>query len=453
MGFDVVIRNGRVVLPGEVVSADIGIADGAIAAIGPAVSGTAGLEIDATDLHIFPGVVDVHVHFNEPGRTDWEGAATGSAALAAGGGTCFCEMPLNASPPTLDGPSFDLKRTALEASSVVDFGLWGGLVPHNHDRLPELAERGVMGFKAFMCHSGIDDFPAINDDALGRGMEIATRLGLPVGVHAEDNQLTSELTQAAIAAGKTSVRDYLASRPIRAELDAIRRACALAEQTGCALHVVHVSSGCGVAIVVEAKARGVDVTCETCPHYLVLTEEDVVRIGAAAKCSPPIRNADEREALWSALACSDLDFIASDHSPAPWSMKESPDFFRIWGGIAGCQTTLGLLLEEVYAQRNVSLSKLSTWIARAPTDRFRLLRKGRLEIGADADLGLIDLSTTSVLGAEDLRYRHRISPFLGRTLRGHVRRTMVRGRTVFADGRMLATGGGRFVRPLGRVAR
>ena len=446
MAFDALIRYGRLVLPGGIVSADIGIVDGAIAEIGPGLAGAAREVIDAAGLHVFPGVVDVHVHFNEPGRTEWEGAATGSAAFAAGGGVCFCDMPLNSSPPTLDGASFDLKRAALEAASLVDFGLWGGLCPNNLASLPELAARGVIGFKAFMCNSGIDDFSCVNEDELGRGMEIAARLGLPVAVHAEDEQIVRDLAQAAIAAEKTSIRDFLESRPIRAEVAAIRRATRLAEQTRCALHVVHVSSGAGVRAVVEARARGVDVTCETCPHYLVLTAADVERIGAAAKCCPPLRDAAERDALWNAAQNSDIAFIASDHSPAPQSMKQSADFFGVWGGIAGCQTTLGLLIEEGRNRRGISLSRLADLTSWAPAARFGLAQKGRLEPGGDADLALVDLAKTTVLCGNDLRYRHRISPYIGRPLSGAVRRTIVRGRTVFAEGQPVASAAGQFVK-------
>ena len=211
MPLDVVIRGGRVVFPHGVVDADVGIEAGSIVAIGSNIGGDAREAIDAAGLTIFPGVVDSHVHFNEPGRTEWEGAATGSAALVAGGGTCFCDMPLNSSPPTLDAESFNLKRATLEASSHADFALWGGLCPHNLDRLEELAECGVIGFKAFMCASGIDDFPSADDETLGRGMETAARLGLPVAVHAEDEQTTRELTRTAVAGGRTSIRDYLDS--------------------------------------------------------------------------------------------------------------------------------------------------------------------------------------------------------------------------------------------------
>src|SRR5687767_1567974 len=268
-----IIRNGTVVRESGVDRVDVAIDGGTFVEIAPQLPGDGRETIDASGLHLFPGVVDVHVHFNEPGRTEWEGAATGSAALAAGGGTTFCDMPLNSSPPTLDGPSFDLKRAALEANSHVDFGLWGGLTPTNLDRMEELAERGVIGFKAFMCPSGIDDFLWADEETLGRGMEIAARLKLPVGVHAEDPQMTGRLAREASAGGRASLRDYLATRPVEAEVAAIRLAVRLAEEAGCSLHVVHVSSGPGVAAVVEGRRRGVSVTCETCPHYLMLSDD------------------------------------------------------------------------------------------------------------------------------------------------------------------------------------
>lgn len=443
---DLLIRNAVVVTPAGEVHGDVGVEGGKIVAVGSDVNDSAKEVIDATGLHVLPGVVDAHVHFNEPGRTDWEGASTGSAALAAGGGTTFCDMPLNSSPPTLDGPSFDLKRTALEAASYCDFGLWGGLTPTNLDRMEELADRGVMAFKAFMCPSGIDDFLWADEDVLARGMEIAAKLGLPVGVHAEDPTITAELSQAAIIAGRTTMRDYLASRPIEAEVKAIKTAVRLAEQTGCSLHVVHVSSGAGVAVVAEAQSRGIDVTCETCPHYLFLTDEDAARIGAAAKCAPPLRDDAEGPKLWSELINRMVAFVASDHSPAPWSMKTSMNFFEVWGGIAGVQTTLGLMLEKGLST-GVDLPRLAAFTSTSSADRFALPGKGRIEVGADADLVLVDLEVSHTLTLDELRYRHESSPFVGRTLRGQVKRTLVRGHAVFADGQIVGRPQGRFLRP------
>ncbi|HEX8913578.1 MAG TPA: amidohydrolase family protein, partial [Humisphaera sp.] len=242
MSFDLLIRNGQVVTPDGVCQLDVAVDGGRIVEVAEDLAGPAKEEVDASGLHVFPGLIDAHVHFNEPGRTDWEGFDTGSAALAAGGGTCFFEMPLNAHPPTLDGASFDLKLAAALRNSRTDFALWGGLTPANLDKLEELADRGVVGFKAFMSNSGIDDFGRADDLTLYRGMQIAAKLGLPVAVHAESEELTSRLTAEARAAGRTSVRDYLDSRPIIAEVDAIRRAIAFAQDTGCSLHIVHVSS-------------------------------------------------------------------------------------------------------------------------------------------------------------------------------------------------------------------
>src|SRR5262245_22889169 len=299
--YDLIIRNGALVRSTDVIQADLAVADGRIAAIEPAIAGMSAAEIDARGLHVLPGVIDAHVHFNEPGRADWEGFATGTRALAAGGATAFFDMPLNAHPPTLDAASFDLKLAAAQQSSLVDFALWGGLTPDNLDRLGELAERGVIGFKAFMSNSGIDDFAAADDLTLYEGMARAAKLGRIVAVHAESDQLTGLLARRAIARGQVGVHDYLASRPVIAELEAIERAILFANETGCALHIVHVSSGRGVRLVAEARLRGVDVSCETCPHYLALTEDDVERLGALAKCAPPLRPQEEQAALWQQL--------------------------------------------------------------------------------------------------------------------------------------------------------
>jgi allantoinase len=306
----------------------------------------------------------------------------------------------------------------------------------------------VVGFKAFMSNSGIEDFQASDDLTLYEGMREAARLGCIVAVHAENDGLTSLLAVRAVAEGRTGVLDYLRSRPIIAELEAIERAILFAEETGCSLHVVHVSSGRGVGMVAEARVRGVDVSCETCPHYLVLTEEDVEALGAVAKCAPPIRARQEQDELWSHIDAGTLPMVASDHSPAPGSMKSSDNFFKVWGGISGCQSLLQLLLTEGYAKRDVPLTTIASLTAGYVARRFGVSpRKGRIEVGADADLSLIDLSSSHVLEARDLLYRHKHSPYVGRTLRGNVVRTLVRGTTVWLDGKVASRPVGRLVTP------
>src|SRR5215208_6485854 len=368
---DLLVRGGTVVTPYEISIADVGVSHGQIIEVSAEIGGTAREEIDARGLHVLPGVVDVHVHFNEPGRADWEGWATGSAACAVGGTTTVAEMPLNAQPPTLDGASFDAKHNAAETSSHVDFALWGGLTPVNLERMEELAARGVVGFKAFMSSSGIEDFAAADDATLFAGMQCAAALGLPVAVHAENDVLTSALAATSVAGGHITARDYLASRPAIAEIEAIARAVLLAEETGCALHVVHVSTGRGIARIAAARARGVDVTAETCPHYLLFDEDDLQRLGAIAKCAPPLRPRCEVDQLWQALVRGDIQIVASDHSPAPADMKSSDDFFRIWGGISGCQSLLTSLLSEGQIAREIPLPSLVSMMADSPANRFR----------------------------------------------------------------------------------
>jgi allantoinase len=447
---DVIVRGGNVVTPTEVSRADIGIADGRIVVFAPEITQTTREVIDATRLHIFPGVIDAHVHFNEPGRTHWEGFVTGSRALAAGGATTFFDMPLNSSPPTLDGPSFDAKLAAAKAGSLVDFALWGGLVPQNLDQLEELHGRGVIGFKAFMSNSGIEDFSCVDDDALRSGMKRVASFGGIVAVHAESEAMTQQLTHERLAKGQTSIRDYLDSRPIAAELDAIRRAIQFAGEMKCALHIVHISCGEGVALVAEAQRRGVDVTCETCPHYLVLTDQDLEQLGAVAKCAPPLRTAAVQEELWQCIFDGRVTTIGSDHSPSPVEMKQSApgdegNFLKLWGGIAGGQHTLELMLARFPAHALPLLSRLTSCNV---AKRFRLQpTKGGLTVGADADLALVDLNRKGIVRREDLLDRHRLSPYVGRPLKGRVVRTILRGRTVAADGRIVSQPAGRLIKP------
>ena len=451
--YDLIVRGGTLVRGEGPAEADLAIADGKIAAIGPELEGSAGEEIDARGFHVFPGVIDAHAHFNEPGRTHWEGFATGSRSLAAGGTTAYIEMPLNTYPPTNDAKSFDEKLALARASSLVDFAFYGGLVPGNLEHMEELAERGVAGFKAFMSTTGTLDFQPADDLTLYKGMAEAAELGLPVLVHAENKAITDELARRAVGTLRTTMRDYLDSRPVVAELEAIGRAILFAEETGCSLHVVHVSTGRGVALVAAARERGVDVTCETCAHYLVLTEDDAEMLGAVAKCAPPLRPREDLESLWVHILEGNVEFVTSDHSPCPPDMKAGDDLFRAWGGIAGCQSLLNVMLDEGHHGRELPLKEVAALLSEKVADRFGFSEKGRLEVGADADIGLVELDAFSTLRQRDLLYRHKMSPFVGRAFRGKVVRTLVRGITVFREGKIVSEPMGRLVKPRKRAAR
>ena len=439
---DLLIRNGTVVTSAETRQDDIAIENGVIVAVGRDL-GRARDEIDARGLVVLPGVIDVHLHFNEPGRTEWEGAGTGSRAFAAGGGTLFFDMPLNSTPCTVTAADVELKRLAIEAASITDFGLWGGLTPGSVGSMEEMAAGGVVGFKAFMSDSGLPEFPRADDATLFEGMREAARLGLPVAVHAENEELTAGLARR--TSGR-DVRDFLRSRPVLAELDAIQRALLFAAETGAPLHIVHVSSGRGVAMAAAARARGVNVSIETCAHYLFFTEEDVERLGAVAKCAPPLRPGDEQERLWGELLADRVDIVASDHSPSEPRLKQG-EFMAAWGGIAGVQSTLAVLLDRGHHHRRLPLERIASLLAYTPARRFRIAGKGQIAPGFDADVVLVDLDQSVTLEATDLHQRHKSSPYVGRTFRGRVKSTIRRGETIFADGRIYAETKGRFVRP------
>jgi allantoinase len=279
-------------------------------------------------------------------------------------------------------------------------------------------------------------------------MKRAAQLKRPVAVHAESQKVIQEATRRCSEPGRTSVRDFLESRPIHAELDAIQRAVDLAGETGCALHIVHVSCGECVALVDAARKRGVDITCETCPHYLTLTDEDMVRIGAVAKCAPPLRSTAAQESLWNGLKLKQVRTVGSDHSPSPPGMKTDPNFFKVWGGISGVQHTLPLLVTEGERKRQLSLSHITSLTSANVAERFNLPpTKGRVELGSDADLALVDLRAVFEVKANDLHYLHRHSPYVGRTLTGKLVRTILRGQTVVKDEKIVCEPMGRLVKP------
>jgi allantoinase len=446
---DLVVRGGNIVTPDGVTRADFGVKDGKIARIAAEIGEDPASMLDAEGSYVFPGIVDAHVHFNEPGRAEWEGIATGSAALASGGGTCFFDMPLNSEPPVLDAAALREKRRIAEEKSCLDFALWGGLTPGNLDKLAALRDAGAIGLKAFMSNSGIASFPHVDAKTLREGMKRAAKLGLLVAVHAEDDELAIKFTAAQKAKRRTDAKAWLESRPVEVELAAIRTAIDLAGETGCALHVVHVSSPEGIALIDAARDQRVDVTAETCPHYLLFNDKDVAKIGATAKCAPPIRDEKRRVALWRELRGGRIQTIGSDHSPSPPEMKTSKNFFEIWGGIAGCQHGFQLLLSDCAKTAGKDFPVLAAAMARNVARRFRLDgRKGSVAVGQDADFSLIEMGPARTIRADELWTRHRLSPYIGR--RGHARvtHTYVRGNAIYAAGRLVnLPAAGVFLRP------
>jgi len=444
-----VVRGGNLVTPEGVQRADLAVVEGRIAKIAPDIPDQAGNVLDAEGRYVFPGIIDSHVHFNEPGRADWEGIATGSAALAAGGGVAFFDMPLNSEPPVLDAARLREKRALAEEKSCVDFALWGGLTPLNLDQLASLRDAGAIGLKAFMANSGVASFPWVDARTLREGMKRAAKLGLLVAVHAEDEVLAAKLTAEQRAAGRTDARAWLASRPVEVELAAIRTATELAGETGCALHIVHVSCPEGVALIDEARAQRVDVTAETCPHYLLLNDKDVARIGPAAKCAPPIRDEKRRLGLWADVRAGRVHTVGSDHSPTRPEMKTSQNFFEAWGGISGVQHGAALVLSECADTAARDWPKLAALLARNVARRFRIeQRKGRLAEGQDADFCVVALESPRPIASDALWTRHRFSPYVKRPSRVRIVDTFVRGNAVYAAGRLVnLPPPGRFLRP------
>jgi allantoinase len=414
---ELVVRGGLV----DDDARDVVVSRGTIVAVvAPGAGGQAHRVIDATGLAVLPGAVDAHVHFDAPGRDEWEGWATGSLAAAAGGVTTVVDMPIDSHPPTTDASAVRAKRAVAEKSSLVDFALWGGLIPQNAAALGPLLDAGVIGLKAFLCDSGWPAFPACDPEALTRGMAAAGAAGLPVAVHCEDPDLFEE--------GGSR-------RTVASEVAAVAAAGAAAAAHGTQLHVVHCSSP---DAVLEAK-RWPGATVETCPHYLVLNQEDVGRIGPDAACCPPIRDEGDRRRLLSLLADGTIDSVASDHSPCPPALKEGPSPFA---GVSGVETTLSVLLSlGLLSRRDI------VRLRGAGAALCRLAHKGAIAPGFDADLALVDVGATWTVAPEALHSRHRRSPFLGRVLPGVVIATIVGGVVVYQAGHQAAEPSGRFLTP------
>lgn len=441
--FDLILRKGEIVTEQGTSRGDIAIKNGKIAEIAADIAGAAGdEEIDATGLHILPGLIDVHVHLNEPGRTEWEGIATGSQSLAAGGVTTFFDMPLNSDPPTICREAFFRKKELADEKAMIDYGILGGLVPDNLENLHDLHECGAIGFKAFMSNSGIKEFSHVDDISLLAGLKIISQLDSVAMLHAESQAITSYLGNEAVKAGRVSPRDYEASRPVISEIEAVEKAMAMAEVTKCKVHIVHASSSEVVKRVQQAKERGIDATVETCPHYLSLTVEDIEKWGAIAKCSPPVHNKEAVESLWQAVFNQEVDMVASDHSPSSPELKEitkDKNIFTAWGGISSAQSTLNVLLEEGYWRRGLPLEAIVRLTAANPAKRFGIYpKKGKIAVGSDADFVIVDLNQSFVLKKEDLLYKHPVSPFIGKKFRGKILYTLLRGKKVFAEGKAIS---------------
>jgi len=486
------LRSTRVVLPDGVRPAAIAIERGRITRI---ITDVVPDAIDFGDLVVSPGVVDTHVHINEPGRTDWEGFDTATRAAAAGGVTTVVDMPLNSVPATTDVASLEAKREAARGKCHVDVAFWGGVVPGNASHLDALVDAGVRGFKCFLVPSGVDEFPPVGERDLRDAMPIIARRGVPLLVHAEHPDVIADcglriadllrieggtdglaiadllkrgdlgdledLAQSSIPQSSINPQSpilqsainpqsailnpqyalYLTSRPPLAEVEAIQLTIRLAREFGARVHIVHVASVEAADEIARAKADGISVTAETCPHYLTFAAEEIAAGATEFKCAPPIRDARHRSALLDALDRGTLDLVASDHSPAPAALKCGGDFLRAWGGIASLEIAMAAVWTALgsrgrQASGNDALRAIARLMSHAPARLAGFNRKGRIAVGCDADLVVWDPDATRTVDPSRLQQRHKLTPYAGRTLRGVVHATFVRGEEVWRDDRL-----------------
>jgi allantoinase len=435
------LHSNRVITPNGVIEATLVLADGKIQEVLRGRVQREGLPFESVgDKVIMPGVIDAHVHINEPGRTEWEGFGTATKAAAAGGITTLIEMPLNASPVTTTVDALELKLGAAKGKLHVNCGFYGGVIPSNIDDLDRLLNAGVFGIKAFLTHSGIDEFPNVTEADLRKGLPILKKHDAKLLVHCELVDGSSLLVDGVPNNQQPSTNNrvyanYLSSRPAKWETDAIALMIRLSEEFDVHVHIVHVSSSEALPLIRDAKKRGLRITAETCPHYLVFCAEEIPDGATEFKCAPPIRERANNELLWEALRDGTLDFVATDHSPAPPEMKEtrSGDFMRAWGGIAGLQFLLPAFWTGA-KERGFSLEDVARLLCEHPAQFLGLREKGRIEPGCDADLVIWDPEASFVVKEEDIQHRHKLTPYAGRTLNGVVERTLVGGRTVYMDG-------------------
>jgi allantoinase len=439
--FDLVIRGRRVMFQNELIAASIYTNAGRIAAI------TSFEEIPpdckiveaGEDSIVMPGLVDSHVHVNEPGRTEWEGFATATRAAASGGVTTIVDMPLNCIPATTTVDAFKTKLAAARGKLMVDAAFWGGVVPGNTSELAQLWDAGVVGFKCFLVHSGVDEFPNVTESDLREAMPELARLGAKLIVHAElPGPIDSACCQSPGDAADRSYETFLNSRPRAAENEAVELMIRLSRDTGCPIHIVHHSSADALASLRGAKADGIQLTVETCPHYLHLAAENIPDGATEFKCCPPIRERANREQLWEALRDGTIDMVVSDHSPCPPDMKlrEQGDFMKAWGGISSLQLRLPLMWTEARA-RGFTVNQLAEWLCAAPAKQVGLdERKGAIAVGYDADIVIWNPKREFRVEPEIIHHRHKLTPYAGEVLRGVVEKTFLRGQMVYDGGEL-----------------
>ena len=423
------VRAQNVLVDGAFRAATVRIHHGAIEAIDPFESELQGLVLEVPDsAYVVPGIVDTHVHINEPGRTEWEGFLSATEAAALGGATTLVDMPLNSIPPTTTVANLRAKQAAAGGQLMVDVGFWGGAVPDNLADLEPLWEAGVFGFKCFLAPSGVDEFAALSPAEFRRSLHEVARIGARMIVHAEDAEV---LAEHAADRPSRAYADFLVTRPDAAEVTAIRQALDGARETGARVHILHLSSATALPLIQDAKAEGLSVSVETCPHYLAFSSEQIPDASPQFKCCPPIRDSGNREALWDALRAGIIDTIVSDHSPATAAEKArgDGDLHQAWGGVSGLQVGFSAVAAEA-RRRNIPLARVSHWMSRNTADLVGLHRKGRIDVGADADLAIYDTGVDFRIEATRLAHRNPISAYDGLRYGGRITRSIVRGNAI-----------------------
>jgi allantoinase len=439
---DLIVRGKRVITPGGERAAAIHVRGGVIAAVSGFDEIAAGAPVhEAGDFMVMPGVVDTHVHINEPGRADWEGFSAATRAAAAGGVTTLIEMPLNAIPATTTAAAFREKLAAAAGKLWVDVGFWGGVVPGNSEELQLLWDAGAFGFKCFLVPSGVDEFAHVTEMDLRVALPKLAALGAPLLAHAElPEPIEKAVARLAKSASPRKYATWLAARPREAENEAVALLLRLGGEFGVRIHVVHVSSAEALALLRGAKLAGGAVTAETCPHYLTFAAEEIADGATEFKCAPPIRERENREGLWQGLGDGTLDFIATDHSPCPPAMKlqDEGDFLRAWGGIASLQLSLPAVWTEARG-RGYAVTDLAKWLCAGPARLASLAgKKGAISVGCDADFVIWDADAKFRVEAAQLHHRYKVTPYAGRELAGRVEATFLRGRKIFERGELSA---------------